>query len=120
MNWNIETVCDESGRVAMDRQNFRLKKDAYNYAAELYGELQTIRNYLIEKGRNVRIRHLNDLAIEITKREGKKISISIAQVKEVLRVIGDIAAEKTCNDRIEIGLMVVKEKRPPKKYRKTL
>jgi len=31
--------------------------------------------------------NMNDWAVEITKREGKKISVSVAQVKEILRII---------------------------------
>ena len=31
--------------------------------------------------------NLNDWAIEITKKEGKKINLSIAQVKEVLKIV---------------------------------
>lgn len=36
---------------------------------------------------------LNELAKEITLREGKKVSVSIAQVKEVLRILAEVLIE---------------------------
>jgi hypothetical protein len=37
--------------------------------------------------------NLNDLAVEVAKREGGKEALSIAQIKEVLRILGDILRE---------------------------
>jgi hypothetical protein len=38
--------------------------------------------------------NLNDLAVEVAKREGGKESLTIAQIKEVLRIVGDIMREQ--------------------------
>ena len=35
--------------------------------------------------------NLNELAVAISKIEGKKINLSIAKIKEVLRCFGDVA-----------------------------
>lgn len=40
---------------------------------------------------------LHALAIEVCKREGKKVEVNIAQVKEVLRILGEIILEKRIN-----------------------
>lgn len=37
----------------------------------------------------------NDLAIEVAKREAGKKQINIAQIKEVLRIVGDILYTET-------------------------
>lgn len=37
------------------------------------------------------------MAVEICKREGKKVELNIAQVKEVLRILGEIILEKRIN-----------------------
>ncbi len=39
------------------------------------------------------MRNVNDLALEVTAREGGKVSISIAQVREVLRHIADLGQD---------------------------
>lgn len=43
--------------------------------------------------------NLNDLAKEICKREGKKVSVNIAQVKEILKILIDIFSENFTLDR---------------------
>lgn len=39
------------------------------------------------------IKNLNELAVEVTKREGKKVELSISQIKEVLKIICDLMFE---------------------------
>lgn len=43
--------------------------------------------------------NLNQLASEICRREGKKKQVNIAQVKEVLAVLGEILSEAPSIDR---------------------
>lgn len=38
--------------------------------------------------------NLNELAKEIAKREGKKVQVNIAQIKEILRVMKDIFEDR--------------------------
>ena len=45
---------------------------------------------------------LNELAIEITKREGKEQEVNIAQVKEVLKVTLGLIAQKSDVEVIEL------------------
>jgi len=51
--------------------------------------------------------NLNEVAVEVTKREGKKISISIAQVKEVIKNYNALILEKT---GIDVGVVLRKSK----------
>lgn len=37
--------------------------------------------------------NLNELAQEITVREGKKIQVNVAQIKEIIHVIGEIFSD---------------------------
>lgn len=39
--------------------------------------------------------NLNELAVEISRREGKKIQVNIAQIKEIVRCLHDILVEES-------------------------
>jgi hypothetical protein len=55
-----------------------------------------------ETGQKEKEMNLNELAREIAKREGKKISLSIAQIKEVIKIIGEIFLENDMTFRIMV------------------
>ena len=46
--------------------------------------------------------NLNELAKEITKREKGKVQVNIAQVKEILCVLGEILEEASPDEAMEI------------------
>lgn len=46
--------------------------------------------------------NLNDLAKSVTLKEGKKLSLSIAQVKEVLKIILELLAKMTYGEVSEL------------------
>lgn len=54
----------------------------------------------------------NDLAAEITRREGKKVSISIAQTKEVLRVLREVLDEMSLEDYAETLTNILRLEKP--------
>jgi predicted DNA-binding antitoxin AbrB/MazE fold protein len=48
------------------------------------------------------ITNLNDLAKRVTLKEGKKLNLSIAQVKEVMRILFSSLTEMKFKDVVEI------------------
>ena len=52
--------------------------------------------------------NIKQLAIEVTKREGKKESVSIAQVGEIMNHIFDVCFELPVEDFIELGQKISK------------
>lgn len=46
--------------------------------------------------------NLNKLAVEISKLEGKKVNLSIAQIKEVLRIVLFILADEKPSDVLKL------------------
>lgn len=52
--------------------------------------------------------NLNELAQEVTAREGLKKNVNIAQVKEIVRIIGDIFAEMTFCQFAKLALKIRK------------
>ena len=46
--------------------------------------------------------NMNDVAKEISKREKGKREVDIAQIKEILRVLGDMLQEMTLYDRMRL------------------
>ena len=50
--------------------------------------------------------NLNELAQTVTSREGLKKSVNIAQVKEVIRVIGDIFAELSLYQFLKLAFKI--------------
>lgn len=59
--------------------------------------------------------NLNQLAKEITLREGGKVNLSIAQVKEVLRCLIDIAEEMADEGTLASLAVAIKAKKAKKK-----
>ena len=60
----------------------------------------------------------HQLAMEICRREGKKVQVNIAQVKEILRVLCDIGREEYKKDQIAKANAVLKKFAPKKKGKK--
>ena len=52
--------------------------------------------------------NLNKVAVDITLKEGKKVSVSIAQVKEVIRLYNHFLAKE---DVLDVLVMLAKEKK---------
>jgi hypothetical protein len=59
--------------------------------------------------------NLNTLAVEVCKREGKKVQVNIAQVKEVIRCTMDVLAD---HNWPMVGLVQAQAIRAYKKTRK--
>lgn len=55
--------------------------------------------------------NLNELAKEISKLEGGKINLPIAQIKEVLKCLGAILAELETSDALVVVARVINHKR---------
>jgi hypothetical protein len=55
--------------------------------------------------------NLNEFAKEICRREGKKKSVDIAQVKEIVRIIGDIFVENGVAPFFKVTVMKCKRRR---------
>ena len=53
-------------------------------------------------GKEVIYVNLNDLAIKITKREGKKVEVNIAQVKEVLACLGFVLSTLSTTEALAL------------------
>lgn len=58
---------------------------------------------------------LNALASEIAKRESKKVSISIGNIREVLRILADMEAEAKLKVQFPLPLAAIREE-SKKKY----
>jgi hypothetical protein len=68
--------------------------------------------------------NLHDLAKEVAKREGKKKSVDIAQIKEVIKILFEVLEEKAVYDADQLDEDVVilidekKQKKKPVKKKK--
>lgn len=54
--------------------------------------------------------NLNELAREVTLREGLKKSISIAQVKEVIRCLGDVLCELSPETALAVVALICRRR----------
>ena len=51
--------------------------------------------------------NLNDLAKEVANMEGKKVSVSIAQIKEVLRCLRDVLRKLSPKELLEVTAKLI-------------